>query len=209
VDEDPEAERYREWIRFLGAAPGQESTGRPERRAVRRPSPPVMRRPPAPPRSWGMGAGTVPAAGPGYPAGRFQAWHDMVYSDWVTRRTGGYPLVEPRGQRYFLATFGWTAAWYAVPAAVFAAWSLSFPAGAGTACARPVDNACPSPRAVAVQALLHGLPRMGVALVIALLVAGLIRLGSAAWRPLVTGFAAAIVGAGLTTVLYSTLHSTG
>jgi hypothetical protein len=134
----------------------------------------------------------------------------MVYADWDTRRTGGYPLVEPsRGRRYFLATFVWTVAWYAVPAAVFAAWSLTFPAAAGTACARPSNNACPPPRTAAVQALLHGLPQVGIALVVGLLVAGLIRLGSAAWRPVATGFAAAIVGAGLTTVLYSALHSIG
>jgi hypothetical protein len=200
-NEDPDAERYDQWIRYLSSAPRQEITGLFEPRTVRRPAPPVMRRPP--PR---MESRTVPAAGPGYPGGRMQVWHDMVYTDWVTRRTGGYPLVEPREQRYFLATFGWTAAWYAVPAAVFTAWTLRFPGTAGTACARPVGNACPAPRAAALQAVLHGLPRLGIALAVALLVAGLIRWGSAAWRPVVTGFAAAVVGAGLTTVLYSAMQ---
>jgi hypothetical protein len=112
-------------------------------------------------------------------------------------------------ERHYLATFGWTAAWYAVPVALFAAWSLTFPADPGTACARPTDNACLSPRAAALVTLLNGLPRVSVALGIALLVAGLIRLGSAAWRPVTVGFAASIIGAGVATVLYSVLSSSG
>jgi hypothetical protein len=207
---DPETERYEEWIRYLGA-PGREVT---QQRSVAPaaspaiPPPPPPRRRPLPP---AMARGpVVPAARPGYPPRLLQAWHDIVYDDLVTRRTGGYPIVEPvRGRRQFLATFGWTVAWYAVPAALFATWSLTFPDDAGTACARPANGTCPSPRTAALETLLHGLPRVGAALVIALVVAGLIRAGSAAWRTVTTGFAAAIIGAGLATVLYSALHSTG
>ncbi len=208
---DPETERYDEWIRYLGAAPEREVTRqRPVAPAVYPaiPPPPPPRRRPLPP---AMARGpVVPAARPGYPPRLLQAWHDIVYDDLVARRTGGYPIVEPvRGQRHFLATFGWTVAWYAVPAAAFAMWSLTFPADAGTACARPTNGACPSPRTAALEALLNGLPRVGVALAIALAVAGLIRLGSAAWRTVTAGFAAAIIGAGLATVVYSALNSTG
>jgi hypothetical protein len=110
--------------------------------------------------------------------------------------------------RSFLATFGWTVAWYSVPAAGWAAWSLTFPSGSGTACARPTNGHCPSPRLAALEALMHGLPRIGVALAIALIVAGLIRIGSGAWRPATAGCAAAVIGGGLATLLYSTLTST-
>lgn len=129
------------------------------------------------------------------------------YDPRVTKHGAGADEIEE--ERHYLATFGWTAAWYTVPVALFAAWSLTFPADPGTACARPTDNACLSPRAAALINLLHGLPRVGVALGIALLVAGLIRLGSAAWRPVTVGFSAAVIGAGVATVLYSVLNSTG
>jgi hypothetical protein len=129
------------------------------------------------------------------------------YDRSVTKHGAGADEIEE--ERHYLATFGWTAAWYAVPVALFAAWSLTFPADPGTACARPTDNACLSPRAAALINLLHGLPRIGVALGIALLMAGLIRLGSAAWRPVTVGFSAAVIGAGVATVLYSVFSSTG
>ena len=96
-----------------------------------------------------------------------------------------------------------------MPYALFAAWTLTFPSSPGTACARPTGNACPSPRSLALTTLLDSLPRVGIALALALLVAGLIRLGSAAWRPATAAFSAAIIGAGAATVLYSVLNSTG
>jgi hypothetical protein len=117
--------------------------------------------------------------------------------------------VELPPERHFLATFGWTVAWYTVPLAIFAAWSLTFPADPGTACARPSGGTCPSPRAAALAGLVNGMPRVAVALGIALLVAGLIRLGSAAWRPVTVGFSSAVIGAGAATVIYSVLSSTG
>jgi hypothetical protein len=112
-------------------------------------------------------------------------------------------------ERHFLATFGWTTAWYTVPVAIYSAWSLTFPADPGTACSHPNGGACQSPRTVALANLIHGIPRVAVALGIALLVAGIIRLGSSAWRPITVGFSSAIVGAGLATVLYSVLSGGG
>jgi hypothetical protein len=126
----------------------------------------------------------------------------------VTRHVAR-PIEVVDNERHFLATSGWVAAWYTVPYALFAAWTLTFPSSPGTACARPSGNACPSPRSAALTTLIDSVPRVGVALGIALLIAGLMRLGSTAWRPVTTGFSAAIIGAGTTTVLYSVLHSTG
>jgi hypothetical protein len=107
------------------------------------------------------------------------------------------------GQRHFLSTMGWTTAWYAVPYALYATWTLTFDNKPGTACAKPVNNACPPVRSAALHALLEGLPRVGIALAIALVVALLVRLGSGAWRPITAAFAAAIIGAGAATILYS------
>lgn len=127
--------------------------------------------------------------------------------DWRVTRHIARPIQTPDDDAHYLATFGWTAAWYAVPFALFAAWTLTFPASPGTACARPTGNACPSPRSAALDTLLHSFPRIGMALGIALVIAGLIRLGSTAWRPITVGFSAAIIGAGSATVLYSVLAS--
>jgi hypothetical protein len=149
---------------------------------------------------------TQPSAQPVTQAGA--RWARDPYDGRVTKHATGL-ADQIEGQRNYLATFGWTAAWYTVPVAIFSAWSLTFPSDAGTACARPTDNACPSPRSAALATLIHGIPEVGIALGIALMVAGLIRLGSTAWRPVTVGFSAAIIGAGLTTVLSSVLSSTG
>lgn len=128
--------------------------------------------------------------------------------DWRVTRHMARPIEVADDQPHYAATFGWTTAWYAVPFALFAAWSMTFPASAGPACARPTANACPSPRSAALTTLLHSSPRVAIALGIALVIAGLIRLGSTAWRPVTVGFSAAIIGAGSATVLYSVLSST-
>lgn len=127
--------------------------------------------------------------------------------DWRVTRHAARPIEGIEGQKHFLATFGWTTAWYAVPFAIFAAWSLTFPGNPGTACARPLGNACPSPRSLALTTLLHAVPQVCVAVGISIVVAGLIRLGSAAWRPVTAGFSAAVIGAGAATVLYSVVSS--
>jgi hypothetical protein len=113
------------------------------------------------------------------------------------------PVVE--GERQYLASLGWTTAWYAVPYSLYAAWTLTFDGKPGTACAKPVNNACPPVRSAALEAIINGLPRVGVALGIALLITLMIRLGSGAWRPATTAFSAAIIGAGLATILYSVI----
>jgi len=129
--------------------------------------------------------------------------------DWgVVRHSIDRPDWEPvEADKQYAATAGWTVAWYAVPFALYAAWTMTFDGKAGTACANPVNNACPPARSAALNALVHGLPRLGVAVVISLLLAMLIRLGSAAWRPLTTAFSAAVIGAGAATILFSVLAS--
>jgi hypothetical protein len=114
---------------------------------------------------------------------------------------------QDEGEKQYAATAGWTVAWYAVPFALYAAWTLTFDGKAGTACANPVNNACPPARSAALGALLHSVPTIGVAVLVSLLLATLIRLGSGAWRPITAAFAAAVIGAGAVTILYSVLAS--
>jgi hypothetical protein len=170
-------------------------------------SPPVIRGSASPPAIRGSASPPAipvpPPPAPVAPAVRRQAPRSRY--DWRVTRHIARPVEVADDHPHYLATFGWTAAWFAVPFALFAAWSLTFPSSPGTACARPTGNACPSPRSAALTTLMHSFPKLGMALGIALLVAGLIRLGSTAWRPITVGFSAAIIGAGSATVLASVL----
>jgi hypothetical protein len=179
--------------------------------AIRRPppQPPAMRPPAQQPPAQQPPAQQPPAIVPPQPSRHGRRRTPRNRYDWRVTRHSPRPVEVVDDRRHFLATFGWTAAWFAVPYALFAAWTLTFPSYAGTACARPTGGACPSPRSVALTTLLDSLPRVAIALGIALVIAGLIRLGSTAWRPVTTAFAAAIIGAGTATVLYSVLNSSG
>jgi hypothetical protein len=140
--------------------------------------------------------------------GRAQAPYRGSRDSGVVRHSIDRPDWEPvEADKQYLATARWTVAWYAVPFALYAAWTLTLDGKAGTACANPVNNTCPQARSAALNALLHSLPRLGVAVMISLLLAMLIRLGSAAWRPLTTAFSAAVIGAGAATILFSVLAS--
>jgi hypothetical protein len=130
-------------------------------------------------------------------------------SDWrVVRHSIDRPDWEPvEGEKHYLATVIWTLAWYAVPLTLFATWVMAFDDDSGTACAAPVHNVCPPMRTTVLDAMMGGLPRVCVALVISLLLALLIRLGSGAWRPVTAAFAAAVIGAGAATILFTVLAS--
>jgi len=168
------------------------------------PQPPALRRPPPQPP-----VKRPPPLAPVPPPRHIRHRTPRNRYDWRVTKHAARDIEIVDDEKHYLATFGWTMAWFAVPYALFAAWTLTFPANPGTACARPTGNACPAPRSLALTTLLDSLPRVGIALALALLIAGLIRLGSAAWRPATAAFSAAIIGAGAATVLYSVLNSTG
>jgi hypothetical protein len=127
--------------------------------------------------------------------------------DWRVTRHVAAPD-QDGNDKHYLATMGWTAAWYSVPFAIFMAWTLTFPSRPGTACAKPTNNTCPAPRSAALSTLLHGLPHLAGAMAIAVLVSLIIRLGSSAWRPATAGFASAVIGAGVATILNSVITQT-
>lgn len=103
-----------------------------------------------------------------------------------------------------LAAVLYTAAWYAVPVLVFFVWLVtldnSVPAGCVT---DPTGGGCDSERAQALASILGAAPRFGAALMGSLVVALLLRWVSRSWRPASLGLASAVVGGGLSTVLYS------
>lgn len=104
---------------------------------------------------------------------------------------------EIEGERQYRATAGWTAAWYAIPCALYLAWLFLIEGNPGVTCGPAGINGCQSD---VPHALLHGLSRIGAALATSVLVALLLRRGSAAWHPITSAFAAAVIGAGAATI---------
>jgi hypothetical protein len=114
------------------------------------------------------------------------------------------PRLDPEGddrpgERAFTPTLLVTLAWYAVPAAVYLVWVVS---------QAPVDAKCAETGCTAAgrigAAVSAGWAWTLSSLTASLLVAVLLRLPRAGWRAGVAGSAAAILGAGLVTVVLRT-----
>jgi hypothetical protein len=110
---------------------------------------------------------------------------------------------EDDDSRGFIAVSLATLCWYAIPAGLYALWTLLLDAQARPGCIDPTGAPCRSPRVEALSALVNNLPQLAVALVFSTVVALLIRWYSTGWRAVTVGFAGAVVGAGAATVLFS------
>jgi hypothetical protein len=98
-----------------------------------------------------------------------------------------------------------TAGWFGVPLIFYLLWVVTLPASPDAGCVDSAGRPCPADRAAAISDLVSALPRIGAALMISLVAAALVRWASATWRAITIGFAAAVVGAGAATVLFSML----
>lgn len=103
------------------------------------------------------------------------------------------------GERAFTPTLLVTLAWYVVPALVYLAWVVWQPAVEGN-CA---DTGCGAGARISA-AVSGGWAWTASSLTASLLVAVLLRLPRAGWRAGAAGTAAAILGAGLVTVILRT-----
>ncbi|MGI5212641.1 hypothetical protein [Plantactinospora sp. CA-290183] len=100
----------------------------------------------------------------------------------------------------------YAAAWYAVPALLFLVWVLTLDASVPVDCVPELTGGvCRSDRGQAVAALVNAIPRFVAALTASLVLAVLLRWWNDAWRAVTIGLAAAVVGGGLTTVLFSVI----
>jgi hypothetical protein len=95
----------------------------------------------------------------------------------------------------------WTVGFFLVPALLFLAWALTRSGVAPSACVDAVGGPCRSPRAEAVGSLADALPALGGALAFAMLAAAALRRLATAWRPATVGLAAAVIGAGIATLV--------
>jgi hypothetical protein len=98
----------------------------------------------------------------------------------------------------------YTAACYLVPAMLIFVWLLTLDSQAPAGCVTDISGGgCDSARSRALESLLAGSPRFGLALVSSLVVAALLRRVGTTWRSATIAVAAAVVGGGLSTVLIS------
>lgn len=98
----------------------------------------------------------------------------------------------------------YTTACYLVPAMLVFVWLLTLDAQAPAGCVTDISGGgCESARSRALESLLAGSPRFGLALVSSLVVAALLRRVGTTWRSATIALAAAVVGGGLSTVLIS------
>jgi hypothetical protein len=98
----------------------------------------------------------------------------------------------------------WTFSWFLVPLVLFLAWTLTLDGAAAATCVDAFGAPCPAPRAQALTTLVGALPAAAGAFAVSLLVAlGLRPLTT--WRAPTIGFAAAIVGSGIATIVGTSL----
>jgi hypothetical protein len=98
-------------------------------------------------------------------------------------------------------------AWFSVPLGAFLAWAVFLGGTARADCVDAAGRPCPAPRETAIATFISHLPQVGVAVVLSVIVALLIRTLAPLWRPATIGFASAVVGAGVATVLFTVLNS--
>lgn len=103
--------------------------------------------------------------------------------------------IDGTGERAYAPTLLATAAWFVIPLMLFTVWSLLF---AGDTC--PDGNACSRVDRI-TDGLAAAMPWAFPSLAVSLLIAVLLRLPAVGWRSGATGTAAALLGAGLTTVI--------
>jgi hypothetical protein len=113
-------------------------------------------------------------------------------------------LLDPRPSGPLAAAL-YAAAWYAVPVLVLLVWVLTLDAGVPVSCVPELAGSCESEQERAIAALLDGLPRFGAALATSLVLAVLLRWVNRSWRVVSIGLAAAVIGGGLTTLLFSVI----
>ncbi|AVT40013.1 hypothetical protein [Plantactinospora sp. BB1] len=113
-------------------------------------------------------------------------------------------LLDPRPSGPLTAVL-YTVAWYAVAVLAVFVWVLTLDASVPVDCVPGVSGACESERGQAISALLAGVPRFLAALATGLVVAALMRWFNRTWRAVTVGFAAAVVGGGLSTVFFSAI----
>ncbi|HEY8533360.1 MAG TPA: hypothetical protein VIL44_05735 [Micromonospora sp.] len=107
----------------------------------------------------------------------------------------------------YVPTLIYTTLWFLLPIVLLGLWTLTLdntppPPGCVT---DANGGGCQSERAAAIASLARSIPQFGVALVASLIVAIVLRWTNGTWRAVSLGLAAAVIGGGLSTVLFTAL----
>lgn len=95
--------------------------------------------------------------------------------------------------------------WCAVPVVFYIGWALVLAGKAEAGCVDDNGQPCPSPQVVAWKDLVYAAPTLGAAALLSILVALALRRFTTGWRSTTVGFASAVVGSGVVTVVWSAL----
>lgn len=102
--------------------------------------------------------------------------------------------------RVYAPVLGVTLAWYVVPGLLFIFWSMLFGGGAAASPCGP-GLACEQGGGDPRLGIISALPWLALAFVSSLLTAVLLRMIATTWRAISAGTAAAVIGAGMSTLL--------
>jgi hypothetical protein len=95
----------------------------------------------------------------------------------------------------------WTVLLFLVPGVLYLGWTLTLSEAPPAGCVDATGAPCPPPRTEAVNQLADVLPGIGIAVAIGLLAALGLRRIAAEWHSATVGAAAAVIGAGLATLV--------
>jgi hypothetical protein len=98
-----------------------------------------------------------------------------------------------------------TGCWYVVPLIGYVIWAATLSSDPRSGCVDVFGVQCPAPRSEAFTNLLDGVPQLAVALALAITVAMFLGWATSGWRAWTIGFASAVLGAGMATVIFAVL----
>ena len=117
------------------------------------------------------------------------------------------PVAAPDDKPNYVTTAAATGSWFVLPAIAFMVWMLflSTDPKKSTNCTNPTGAGCVSPRTEALQNLFNHIPQIAIAAVVSILLALVIRKIATTWRTVTVGFASAVIGGGLSTVVFTVI----
>jgi hypothetical protein len=120
---------------------------------------------------------------------------------------GENPDDDDPGTAGYLAAALATVGWLLLPVLAYLGWALLLTHDTRPGCIDAHGAPCAAPRDEALLNLADSVSRIAVAVGLSVTVAMLLRWVTTGWRTISVGFAAAVVGAGVTTVLFSVISS--
>lgn len=112
---------------------------------------------------------------------------------------------EPDQRSVYIGSFISTACWFLVPVAGYTGWSLTQSAEPRPGCTNMFGLPCQAPRDEALSHLMNAVPQIAVAMALGITFAMILGRVTTGWRPFAIGFASAVLGAGVATVLFAVL----